>query len=153
MKTRLFAGLTLAAVGLIAAVAWPIASADDKGAKSASPPTASDPSGLQKPVLPNRKQLMIDKLNHAQQILNGLAKNDRETIAKSAEKLVALSQVAEWLNADKSDEYQFQMTQFRRAAKMIAKKAEEKNIEGVMLAYTEMTMTCLRCHQHERDFR
>jgi hypothetical protein len=149
MKTRIAGVVVAVGVGIVGTVAWQMARADDPGAKSA-PGAAQPPGGVQ---LPNRKKIMDDKLMYTQQILAGLAKNDREKIKTSAEKLVALSQLAEWLNADKGDEYQLQMTLFRRAARMIGRRAEEKNIDGVMLAYSEMTMTCLRCHQIERDFR
>jgi len=137
-------------VGSVAVVSWRLASADDKGKVSPPEPGGQPPMNVQ---LPNRKQIMDDKLKYTQQILTGLALNDRDKIKTSADKLVALSQVAEWLNADKTDEYLFQMTLFRRAAKTIGRRAEEKNIDGVMLAYTELTQSCLRCHQNERDFR
>jgi hypothetical protein len=153
MRTARLATLGLVVIGTIVAFAWSVATADDTGKGKVTPPTTSDPANPQNPPLPNRKQLMADKLNYAQQILNGLAMNDREKIQTSAEKLVAISKVAEWLNADKTEEYEFQMKLFRRAAKTIGEKAKEKNIDGVMLAYTEMTITCLKCHQHERDFR
>jgi hypothetical protein len=135
-------------VGCAAVAAWQVAGADDQG--KGKPQAVGQPPAVQ---LPNRKQIMDDKLKYTQQVLTGLSLNDREKIKTAAEKLVALSQIAEWLNADKTDEYQFQMTLFRRAARTIGRKVEEKNIDGVMLAYTELTLTCLKCHQHERDFR
>jgi len=150
MRTTLRIVLARAAGGLVAAVAWNSALADDP--KKPEPQTAA-PGGQAQPVLPNRKKIMQDKLVHAQAVLTGLARRDWELVQKSSEKLVAYSQLAEWLNADKGDEYQFQMTLFRRAAKEIEAKAREKNVEGVTLAYTELTLTCVRCHTYERDWR
>src|SRR5262245_23251613 len=135
-------------VGCAAVAAWQVAGADDQG--KGKPPAAGQLPVVQ---LPNRKQIMDDKLKYAQQVLTGLSLNDREKIKTASEKLVALSKIAEWLNADKTDEYQFQMTLFRRAARTIGRKAEERNVDGVMLAYIELTQTCLRCHQYERDTR
>ncbi|HEY2786018.1 MAG TPA: hypothetical protein VGJ05_13690 [Fimbriiglobus sp.] len=150
MKTNSRLLIAVAVVGCAAVATWQAAVADDKG--KGSPPTAQGqpPMTVQ---LPNRKKIMDDKLKYTQQILTGLALNDRDKIKTAADKLVALSQLAEWLNADKTDEYQFQMKVFQRAAKRIGRRAGEKNFDGVMLAYTELTQTCLRCHQVERDFR
>src|SRR5262245_28811096 len=148
MRTTGWAILALAVCGSVAAVAWNAVGADDP-----KKPGAAVPEGQAKPVLPDRKKIMQDKLTHAQAVLTGLARRDWELVKKSSEKLVAYSQLAEWLNADKSDEYQFQMTLFRRAVRAMGQKAEEKDVDGVMLAYTEMTMTCVRCHTYERDWR
>ncbi len=150
MKTAPVFVLVLFVVGAVAVTTWRVASADDSKGKAMPPETTGQPPVVQ---LPNRKQIMDDKLKYTQQILAGLAMNDREKIKAASDKLVALSGIAEWLNADKSDEYQFQMTLFRRAAKRIGRRAEEKNTDGVLLAYTELTQTCLRCHQVERDWR
>jgi hypothetical protein len=42
----------------------------------------------------------------------------------------------------------------KRATETIARKAKTKNLDGVTLAYFDLTMSCVRCHQHtpeERD--
>ena len=36
---------------------------------------------------------------------------------------------------------------------MLSVKAKAKNIEGVTLAYFEMTMSCVRCHTYVREIR
>lgn len=146
--TRASRFIAAAAVVCGAGIAtWQFAGANEPGQGT---PKIGQPPAVQ---LPNRKKIMEDKLKYTQEVLSGLALNDRQRIKTAADKLVALSELAEWLNADKTDEYQFQMTLFRRAARTIGRKAEEKNIDGVMLAYTDLTQTCLRCHQVERDFR
>jgi cytochrome c556 len=43
--------------------------------------------------------------------------------------------------------------EFRRAAEKIIDKAKAKNIDGVTLAYFEMTMSCVRCHEYVREVR
>ena len=84
--------------------------ADDP--KKPEPPAAAA-GGQGKPVLLDRKKIMQDKLILAQQVLNGLTRRDWDLVKKSSEKFVAYSELAEWLNADMSDEYQFQMKLFR----------------------------------------
>ncbi len=33
------------------------------------------------------------------------------------------------------------------------RKAKDKNLDGVTLAYMDLTMSCVRCHQYVRDTR
>ena len=39
----------------------------------------------------------------------------------------------------------------QRAAETAIEKAKAKNIDGATVAYLELTMTCIRCHQHTRE--
>jgi len=41
----------------------------------------------------------------------------------------------------------------RRLRKEIAKKARAKNMDGVTLAYFDLTKSCVRCHEHLREVR
>ncbi len=101
--------------------------------------------------LPSGHELMVAKLKHSQTILEGIALNDFKKITASTDEIVRIAQVAEFLNAYKGREYELQMLLFKRAAETIATKAKDKNMDGVLLGYTDMTMTCLKCHQHVRD--
>ncbi len=33
----------------------------------------------------------------------------------------------------------------------MAQQAKEKNIDGAALAYVEMTLVCVKCHEHVRE--
>jgi hypothetical protein len=33
------------------------------------------------------------------------------------------------------------------------KKAKDKNIDGVALAYVDVTLSCVRCHEYVREHR
>ena len=101
--------------------------------------------------LPTRKETMALKLKSTQAILEGIALNDFNKIQTASDELVRTSRVADFLNAYKGQEYQFHMQTFRRPADAISKKAKEKNIDGVMVAYNELTLSCLKCHQAMRD--
>ena len=96
-------------------------------------------------------KLMAAKLKHAQALLEGLAVNDFGKITKSADELLVISKAAEFTTARKSREYQLHTNNFRRALEEIAKKSKEKNLEGATLGYVDMTLTCVRCHQHTRE--
>lgn len=42
---------------------------------------------------------------------------------------------------------------FRRSAQDLVKSAKDKNVDGAALAYVELTMTCVKCHEYVRDTR
>jgi hypothetical protein len=102
--------------------------------------------------LPKADKLMREKLKHSQILLEGLAINDFDKITKSAEELIRISNAAEWV-ALKTPQYEVHTNNFRRAAETIIKKAKEKNLDGATLGYVDMTVTCVRCHQHTREVR
>ncbi len=126
--------------------------------RPAGPPTPPDnpPKGDKKddrprPRLPAGHELMRAKLKQSQTVLEGLALGDFKMIGDAADELGKIAQAVEFLNAYKSREYEVQITLFRRSAETIAKKARDRNLDGVTLAYVDMTMTCLHCHQYTRD--
>jgi hypothetical protein len=96
--------------------------------------------------------VMHDKLKNSQQLLEGIALADYTKITRSAEDLIRLTKREEWhvLNTPR---YQTHTSDFQRAAERVIQKAKLKNIDGVTLAYFEMTMSCVRCHDYVRDVR
>ncbi len=101
--------------------------------------------------LPSRKETMILKLKSTQAVLEGIALNDFDKIQIASKELVDSSRMADFLNAYQGIEYQFHMETFRRPAEAMVKKAKERNIDGVMVAYNDLTLSCLKCHQAMRD--
>jgi hypothetical protein len=101
--------------------------------------------------LPTKKQLMMSKLKECQTILEGIALNDFDKITASADELVRVTRATDFLNAYKGNEYLFYLSTFRRAAETVSKKANGKNMDGVMVAYNDLTLSCLKCHQAMRD--
>ena len=97
-------------------------------------------------------QLMIDKLRYSQLMFQAIALGDFPKIINNAEELVKLSQTAEWL-ANRTPKYELHSNMFQRAAETVIQKAKAKNIDGVVLAYQDLTMSCVRCHEYLRDVR
>jgi hypothetical protein len=98
------------------------------------------------------EKIMIDKLRYSQGLLQGIALADFPKIISSAEELLTLSKTAEWL-ANKAPRYEGHNNNFQQAAETIIQKAKARNIDGVVLAYQDLTMSCVRCHQHLREVR
>jgi hypothetical protein len=109
-------------------------------------------SSEDKKDLPRTGKLMEEKLKNSQKLLEGLATNDFDKIKASADELIRISKAAEWI-VHKTPQYEVHTNNFRQAAETISKKAKDKNLEGAALAYVDMTMTCIRCHQHTREIR
>ena len=97
-------------------------------------------------------KLMAAKLKNSQILLEGIAIGDFKKITNSAEALIELTKTEEWL-MHKAPRYEMHSNEFRRAAETLIRKAKDKNIDGTTLAFFEMTMSCVRCHQHVREVR
>jgi hypothetical protein len=98
------------------------------------------------------QRLMIDKLQNSQKLLEGIALGKFDKIEKHADELIRISKTAEWL-AYKTPRYEMFTNEFQRAAETIVTKAKAKNLDGVTLAYFDLTMSCVRCHAHVREIR
>jgi hypothetical protein len=96
--------------------------------------------------------LMQRKLKEAQKALEGIALNNFDKISSSADELIEISKVAEW-KVLKDPQYEMFSNEFRRRADQMRKAARDKNLDRATLSYVEITMTCVRCHEHVRDQR
>jgi hypothetical protein len=101
---------------------------------------------------PQSKAFMRAKLEHSQKVLEGLALEDFDTIAKNAQAMSLLSLAASW-QVLQTPEYAQQSLEFRRSADAITAAAKKKNLDGAALAYVEMTMKCVNCHKYVRGVR
>jgi hypothetical protein len=100
----------------------------------------------------NLAKLMAEKLNNSKMLLEGIALEDYNKISRSADSLIQLSKSADWF-VYKTPRYELHCNEFRRAAENIQQKAKDKNLDGVTLAYFELTMACVRCHKYVREVR
>jgi hypothetical protein len=97
-------------------------------------------------------ELMNRKLEHAQKILDGVARNDFDKIARHANELIALSNQAEWMVL-KTPTYEVYSNSFRRSAEDLIRAAKLKNSDTTALAYVDLTMACVKCHRYVREQR
>jgi hypothetical protein len=98
----------------------------------------------------NTNELMREKLDHAQSVLEGITMENFDLIAGNAAKLAALSQESVWRASD-TPEYAEQSVLFRRNVQALRKAASEKSLDGAALAYTKMTFSCVECHKYLRN--
>src|SRR5262245_21618096 len=96
--------------------------------------------------------LMRKKLDHSQKLLEGIAINDFDKIARNAGDLIEVSKLAEW-KVLKTPQYELHSNDFRRTADTIVREAKAKNLDGAALAYVDLTLQCVKCHKYVREVR
>ena len=97
-------------------------------------------------------ELMRRKLDNSQKVLEGIAVNDFDKIAKHGEELIFISKQAEW-RVLQTPQYELHSNEFRRVAESLIKNAKDKNVDAAALNYVDMTLTCVKCHKHVREIR
>jgi hypothetical protein len=98
------------------------------------------------------QELMRWKLAQSQKVLEGIAVQDFDLIAKHAEGLLIISKRAEW-KVLKTPLYEVYSNEFRRNAEELIEDARKKNTEAAALSYVDLTLTCVKCHKHVREKR
>jgi hypothetical protein len=93
---------------------------------------------------------MKQKLAASQKILEGMTRADYDLIEKNAEGMRVLGHLEGWVRADIPG-YRTQLHAFDHATGAIVRAAEDKNLDGVTLAYTQLTISCVQCHRLIRD--
>ena len=107
---------------------------------------------LTKEPMDKEQVFMRTKLAHSQQVLEGLATEDFQSIADHSNQLKLISLDANW-QVLQTEEYIRQSKEFRRATDNLTAAAEKKNLDGAVLAYFQLTQSCVSCHKYVRDQR
>ncbi len=119
------------------------------GAIAAQGPDARNDPEAQRKVL---QVEMGKKLKHAQSLLTGLTIEDFPTIVDNAESLKRVG--ADTLaKVTPSLEYVKYTTEFVSLADELSRRAKDHDLNGATLSYVRLTINCVECHKHVRDFR
>ena len=92
---------------------------------------------------------MRAKLGHSQDVLEGLALEDFDKIARAANELALASQASSW-QVLQTEDYARQSAEFRRSCDSLRSAAKAGNLDGAALAWMEVTMKCVQCHKYVR---
>lgn len=110
--------------------------------------SAQDPEAA---IKSKRSEFMRLKLDYAKGVLEGLALERMDDIAKNAKSLKEMSAAAQWeVPTVPSAEYLTHTAEFQRIAAELARQAEARNLEGATLAYVRLTVNCVDCHKAAR---
>lgn len=96
------------------------------------------------------RDFMRPKVTHAQQVLEGLAREDFDRVAKNSQQLSLLSQASQWQVLQTPD-YLRLSREFRRIADRLTEAGDHQHRSAAVLAYTELTLKCVECHKYVRD--
>jgi hypothetical protein len=95
---------------------------------------------------------MQKKLEYSQKILAGLTKGDFDSIKRSANNMSFLGYLEKASMAG-TPGYKRQVTYFEFANQQLIQQAEDRNLQGTTLAFTQLTLSCVQCHQLVRDVK
>ena len=101
---------------------------------------------------PGVAQFMRPKLVHSQRLLEGLSLENYDLIAREARALRTISETADW-QVLPSIEYVRYSGDFQRLCNELIRHANNKNLDGASLAYLQLTLNCVECHKHVRQYR
>jgi hypothetical protein len=90
---------------------------------------------------------MRKKLDASKTVLDGVVTENFVKIKKGADEMLVMSKAAEW-NAIQGPVYQQYSSEFRRSVERLIKEADDKDIDGAGLAYMQLTMNCVSCHNY-----
>ena len=99
-----------------------------------------------------RKNLMTQKLEHAQKVLAAVAQNDYAQVEKKAEELIRISKDLAWKHI-RSERYEELSREYRRELEGLIKAAKFKNNEAMSLGYVKTSLACFNCHNHVREVK
>ena len=102
---------------------------------------------------PNKFHFWMEvKLEESQNIFTAMTTADFEAIAKSADTLKTLNRVEGFVRR-KNPKYRTQLKSFEFAVREIEHQAKRENIEGVVLGFNQLTLSCVNCHKQLRDIK
>ncbi|MDZ4847874.1 MAG: hypothetical protein SGI77_01145 [Pirellulaceae bacterium] len=100
----------------------------------------------QEPGQAKTSTFMRLKLEPTKAVLEGIALADYEMITKNAGTIRNLMLDENWM-VMQTEDYRRQSEEFRKSVEQLRDAASNKNIDGAMLAYVQMTIRCVQCHK------
>ena len=93
---------------------------------------------------------MHAKLDASNRILEGLVIDDMRKVKSGADELLQMSDAEQWRASNDMLYLQHSRT-FRESVTALREKAGRGSIDGVALAWMDVTLNCIRCHEWVRN--
>ena len=110
-------------------------------------PTGAIPGGEPVPIL---QKFMQRKLASSTLILEGLVTDTPGKISRGASELLRMSEEEKW-RASNDMMYLQHSREFRDSVRKLQAKAKDGSLDGAALAWIDVTMSCISCHDWVRD--
>ena len=138
---RLFCSMILAG-----AVLTSFTVAEDKKPPTKKPETKAVQKSDEKIDDKNPSIWMKKKLDYSQNILAGITAEDFDKIADNARAMKGLGKFEAFVRG-RNVAYTRQLQAFEDINDEIIRQADNDNVEGVALAFTQLTVNCVNCHK------
>ena len=99
--------------------------------------------------LPDLNDLMRQKLEHTQNLLEAVVLGNHTSAERFANELTLLSEASTWTSLRTLEYLQFAAS-FRDSSRRLEADAQNRDMEAVAFAYSELVTTCVQCHRHVR---
>lgn len=130
----------------VAALTLSLASAEEKKQPAKKPAPKETQPAEEKPDAQNPSIWMKKKLDYSQNILAGLTEEDYDVIADNARAMKGLGKFEAFVR-NRNAAYTRQLQAFEEINDEIIRQADNDNVEGVALAFTQLTINCVNCHK------
>ncbi len=134
-------------LGLVRAMAGP-----EQDAVKPSVPEPPDRGNADKQDEPRKglSKFMRQKLEASSTVLEGLCTEDLEMVSKGSKVLLQMSHEERWrVSTDML--YRRYSNEFSSAVEELLKESEDQDMDGTSLAWVNVTMKCLKCHEWVRN--
>ena len=126
------------------------ASQDEKNAVKVPPTKDEGSADKQDDPDPALKKFMRQKLHASNQILEGLCTEDLEMVSDGSDTLMKMSGEEKW-RVSNDIMYRRYSTEFMHAVEELQKEAKDNDMNGTSMAWVNVTMKCLKCHEWVRN--
>ena len=120
--------------------------AEDKKPPTKKPEAKADQKPDEKIDDKNPSIWMKKKLDYSQNILAGITSEDFDKIADNARAMKGLGKFEAFIRS-RNAAYTRQLQSFEDINDEIIRQADNDNVEGVALAFTQLTVNCVNCHK------
>lgn len=96
------------------------------------------------------KKFMRQKLHASNQILEGLCTEDLQMVSEGSDVLMKMSGEEKW-RVSNDMMYRRYSTEFVHAVEELQKEAKDNDMNGTSMAWVNVTMKCLKCHEWVRN--
>ncbi len=93
---------------------------------------------------------MKKKLEFSKNILEGITLEDFEAVRDSAASMRRLSALEGFTRRKDTKAYRAQLAIFEFSNDELLRSADEKDVDGAALAFTQLTLSCVNCHKQLR---
>ncbi|MCA9191979.1 MAG: cytochrome c [Planctomycetales bacterium] len=90
------------------------------------------------------------KMEPAKNVLEGIALGNFQMIRQNAEEIRKLTLDEGWM-VKQTQQYRAESEKFQKAMLLLSRAAKEEDLDACVLAYMQVTMNCVRCHELLRD--